>query len=138
MTPEVVAYLERADASVGSAQHQLDAGMPEFATSRAYYAMFYAASAMLADRGLTMSRHSGVSGKFGELFAKTGELPVHLHRWLIEAFEARQVADYAVLSHVTPTDADLHVRRAREFVAAVRQYLSERDPHTAEPKGVGT
>jgi uncharacterized protein (UPF0332 family) len=129
---EAAAFLERAELSVLSAQNQVRDGMPAFAASRAYYAMFYAASALLADRGVSLSKHSGVSSKFGELFAKTGEIPSHLHRYLIDAFELRQVADYAVLREVTTEKAELHIGRAREFVAAVRDYIATHDPNPAD------
>jgi uncharacterized protein (UPF0332 family) len=126
MSAEVAAFMERAALSVTAAENQLADGMPEFAASRAYYAMFYAASALLAVRGLSLAKHSGVIGKFGELFARTGELPTQLHRHLLDAFQVRQVADYAVLRHVTGDEAALHISRAREFLAATREYLHAR------------
>ena len=36
-----------------------------FAASRAYYAMFYAAEALLQSRGLAFSKHSAVHAAFG-------------------------------------------------------------------------
>ena len=38
--------------------------------NRTYYAMFEAASAMLASLGLEFESHQGVISKFGELLAK--------------------------------------------------------------------
>lgn len=132
MTAEVAAFMERAALSVTAAESQLRDGMPEFAASRAYYAMFYAASALLAAEGLALAKHGVVVGKFGELFCKTGRLPVDLHRHLLDAFQVRQVADYAVLRHVTVDEAALHIARAREFVDTIREHLRDQGPLAPE------
>ena len=44
------------------------------AITRAYYAMFYAASALLASEGISRSKHSGVHSAFGERFVKGGPI----------------------------------------------------------------
>jgi hypothetical protein len=57
---EVAANLERAQHSINAAR-QLEAGLYyDFAAGRAYYAAFYAATALLLHDGVEMSRHSGV------------------------------------------------------------------------------
>jgi uncharacterized protein (UPF0332 family) len=42
----------------------------DFAASRAYYSLFYIASALLLSRGLSFSSHSGVIANFGKEFAR--------------------------------------------------------------------
>jgi hypothetical protein len=56
--------------------------------------MFYVAEAFLLGVGLSFSRHAGVIAAFGERFAKTGIVPVELHRYLIEGQDKRNVGDY--------------------------------------------
>ncbi len=51
-----------------------------FSASRAYYAMFYAAEALLAGIGLSFSSHGAVIGVFGREFAKTGKIDPKFHR----------------------------------------------------------
>lgn len=46
----------------------------DFAAGRAYYAMFYIASALLAENDLRSGKHSGVHALFGEHFAKSGRI----------------------------------------------------------------
>lgn len=92
------------------------------AVSRAYYAMFYAAEAVLEFEGVSRSKHSGVIAEFGRRFAKTGRLPRELHRFLIEAFEARNQADYDTGS-VEPAAADEHISRAGQFLEAAEALL---------------
>jgi len=46
--------------------------------------MFYVAEAFLLSVCLSFSRHAGVIAVFSERFAKTGLVPVELHRYLIK------------------------------------------------------
>lgn len=66
--------------------------------NRAYYAVFYAASAVLATRDLSTSRHTGVVSMFGSEFVKKELLSPELGRILHRLFEMRQRSDY----HVPP------------------------------------
>jgi uncharacterized protein (UPF0332 family) len=98
------------------------------AVSRSYYAMFYAATALLASRGLAFSKHSGVIGGYGEDFAKTGDLDPKYHRWLITAFDLRNTADYALDATLTEAKVTEQLSRAREFIEAARDYLATHQP----------
>ncbi len=60
MTPEVAALLHKARESQQAAILLDGANFREFAAARAYYAMFYAAQALLLERGLTFSSHAAV------------------------------------------------------------------------------
>lgn len=62
--------------------------------NRAYYAMFYAALALLATIGEETSKHSGVMSIFDKNVIKTGILPKEMGKFLHTAFDARQTADY--------------------------------------------
>ncbi len=57
--------LGRADRYLVSAAALLELGDHESAVSRAYYAMFYTARAVLGVRGVTAKTHSGVVSEFG-------------------------------------------------------------------------
>jgi uncharacterized protein (UPF0332 family) len=58
--------LGKAQRAIQAARTLLDAGdLPEFATGRAYYAMFYVAEALLEEKDLRFSKHGGVHGAFG-------------------------------------------------------------------------
>ena len=113
----------KAQDAIEAAELLLRGHKNSFAASRAYYAMFYLAEALLYEKGLGFRKHSGVHAAFGERFAKTGEFDVRFHRYLLEAFESRLEADYGV-DIVLGADAvnDL-IQRAKEFLAATRLYL---------------
>lgn len=54
--------LEKAQRAIQAAQTLLDAGnLPDFATGRAYYAMFYVAEALLACASANMAVYTGLS-----------------------------------------------------------------------------
>jgi uncharacterized protein (UPF0332 family) len=98
------AFLAKADRSIAAANTLLPTD-PDFAAARAYYAMFYVAEALLAERDLRFSKHAGVHSAFGEQFAKTGLLDAKYHRWLIDAFDRRIAADHGVKAEITADDA---------------------------------
>jgi uncharacterized protein (UPF0332 family) len=58
MTSSVEALLAKARESIAAAQLLIKDGYFDFAASRAYYAMLYAASALLADLRLSYNSHS--------------------------------------------------------------------------------
>jgi uncharacterized protein (UPF0332 family) len=86
--------LEKAVDAIEAAEILVDNGKSDVAAGRAYYAMFYVAEALLSEKGLTFSKHSGVHAAFGETFAKTKEMDPKFHRWLLDAFDKRLAGDY--------------------------------------------
>jgi len=127
MKQESQSLLAKADRAVKAAASLLKDGQPDFAAGRAYYAMFYAAEALLEERGLDFSKHSGVHAAFGQHFAKPGILDAKYHRWLLDAFDKRILGDYSYEMEVTKEDAEQMLVQSREFVAAARSFLEAQD-----------
>ncbi|MEG5031740.1 HEPN domain-containing protein [Microcoleus sp. AT3-D2] len=75
MKPEQLDLLLKARQSLSAAKLLLNNGFPDYAASRAYYAMFYIAEAFLDGEGMSFSSHATVIGAFGREFARTGRLP---------------------------------------------------------------
>ena len=123
MTDAQAGYLRKAEASVDAAKLLAREGMHDFAVSRAYYAMFYVAQAFLAGEGLSFSKHSAVHAAFGQRFARTGLVPSEMHRYLLDAADARTVGDYDVGPAMTAEDSTRHVSHAEEFIEAARQRI---------------
>jgi len=63
--------IDKASRATDSAERLLKSGDVEASASRAYYAMFYVAEALLGEKGLRFKKHGGVHATFGEHFAKT-------------------------------------------------------------------
>ena len=116
MTDEQSALMDKARASCDAARLLADQGYYDFAASRAYYAMFYVAEAMLLKEGLAFSKHAAVIAAFGREFAKTGRVPDAFHRYLIEAQDSRNVGDYGIGAGLSADDAQRQIARAKEFL----------------------
>ncbi|MBI1876874.1 MAG: HEPN domain-containing protein, partial [Chloroflexi bacterium] len=93
---EIKLYIERAYAALQQSKDILDLGYHDVATSRAYYAMFYAATALLLSQGISRSKHSGVHSAFGQHFIKPGLIEPEYGRMLTNAFNVRLDSDYEI------------------------------------------
>ncbi len=79
MTDEVRRYLERADQAFIVSHDLMEQGHIPDAASKVYYAMFYAAKALLAAEDIDVSKHSAVESAVGYYFAKPGRLDARYH-----------------------------------------------------------
>jgi uncharacterized protein (UPF0332 family) len=102
--------------ALDDAQFNLDGGRLRVASNRVYYAMFYAAVALLATRDLSSSRHAGVIALFYEHFVRSGTFPRELSHHLGRALDMRTDTDYKV--SVLPESVKLSemLENARSFV----------------------
>lgn len=116
--------MERARRSLRSARNLLDDGDHDFAMSRAYYAMFHAATAALLSQNVKRSKHSGVIAAFGQRFVKTGKFTAEHQRALQDAFTDRSAGDYA---GVFPSREEVERRlaEAESFVQAIGGFLND-------------
>ncbi|HXF93529.1 MAG TPA: HEPN domain-containing protein [Nitrospiraceae bacterium] len=93
---EIKELLDKAQRSLRAAERLMADGDHDFAVSRAYYAMFYAAQALLLTKDIRRSKHSAVLSAFNESFVKTGAVAAeHFHR-LRDGFEDRAESDYGL------------------------------------------
>ncbi len=124
MTDEQEGLLKKARESAQAAQLLVDGGYAPFATSRAYYAMFYVAEAFLLGEGLSFSSHKAVIAAFGNRFARTGIVPTHFHRYLIDGMDRRTEVDYDIDPDVRPEDAKAMIDQAQQFIALAERLLA--------------
>ena len=125
MKPEVQELMDKAVRSLKTAEKILKDGEVDFAGSRAYYAMFYVAEALLLQRDLSFSSHSAVTANFGKEFAKTGILNPKFHNYLIKAQDRRNIGDYAIGNHLTQQEVREMLAWAKEFIKAAESYLQQ-------------
>lgn len=126
MKEQTQKLLEKASRAIHAAETLLREGDADFAVGRAYYAMLYAAEALLNQQGLRFRKHSSVHSAFGERFIKTRLLDPKFHRSLIDAFDKRIQGDYGVDAVVTEEEAAQMIKQAREFLEETRRYLSKK------------
>ncbi len=117
--------MARAAESLESAQKSLDIDMLKVAVSQGYYAMFYAASALLAARDIHRRRHKGVISAFGEHFCKTGDIDSRFGSMLDKAFDMRLDCDYKVGHRQGRVAAEAALERGREFVRTAEDGLKK-------------
>jgi uncharacterized protein (UPF0332 family) len=124
---ETQKLLEKAGRSIEAAELLAENDQPDFSVSRAYYAMFYVAEALLNEKGLHFSKHGNVHAAFGQHFAKTGLFDTKYHRWLIDAFGTRQVGDYELETNIGAEFALQLINQAHEFLETAKNYLNDQN-----------
>lgn len=122
----IVRYMTLAAEALGDARLLLTEARHRAAVSRAYYAIFYAASAVLLSQGLKRSKHAGVQAAFSEFFVKPGLIETEYARIYKNARESRELGDYELLFTPGADVAEQLVADAERFVARMEQYLRER------------
>jgi len=109
MKPGTDKLLARAERALDAAALGLEGGAPEAAAGRAYYAVLYAAKAVLNERGVRLRGHARIAA------AVADQAPL-LHAYLTAAIARRRSGE----GEVTYAEAQDAVARARACVAAHR------------------
>lgn len=127
MTPEQSGLVAKAAESVIAAKLLFENALYDFSASRAYYAMFYIAQAMLIGEGLEFSKHAGVIASFGREFAKSRRVEPHFHQYLIEGQTIRSVGDYSTDIKVTRVQAETQIQHADAFIVLGKTFLGDKE-----------
>ena len=122
---EVRLYLENARESLAVARLNLDNDFYAASVNRAYYAIFYAANALLSTRQLARSRHSGVLAAFRQHFVKSGEIPTELSEIYGQVMDDRHEADYELSDILSKEEAGEDLVGAKQFVDEVEGWLKK-------------
>jgi uncharacterized protein (UPF0332 family) len=124
---EIQLYLGRAKQDLQAVEINIQNGLYYVAVSRAYYAMFYAATALLKRKGIERGKHSGIISAFGEYYVKPGLIEVEYAKMLTHAFDSRNDGDYDVSFVVRKDLAEAEFKDAARFVNRVERYLQEEE-----------
>lgn len=117
-------FLEKAAESIDAADLLLEHGYLNIAASRAYYACFYTAQALLFSLGFEYSSHHQVVAQYGRYFSKTRLLDPSYHALLTASFDLRQLADYRVEEPVKAEVVSDLIAGGRRFLQAASDYLA--------------
>lgn len=123
MTSRQRNLLDKARRKLLTARRDFESDSFEDCVSRAYYAMFYVAEAVLDTEGLAFSSHAAVIAGFGQRFAKTGKVPADFHRYLQKGQDLRLRGDYDEVYQVTREEAAEQMARAEEFLSFTEEFL---------------
>lgn len=91
------------------------------AASRAYYAVFYAVSALFALEGCEFSKHSQVRAAVHRDLVKTGRWPVERGEDYSFLLRLRETGDYGGSRHVSGDEADEAIVAAKRIIELVRK-----------------
>lgn len=91
-------WWEKAQESLEAARRDLAAGSCACAINRAYYALFYAVSALLLEKGFQFKKHSGVRDAFNKDFIATGRVQRKYGDLYNQLFDDRLSGDYIALT----------------------------------------
>jgi uncharacterized protein (UPF0332 family) len=122
---EVALYVEHARQMLQVADHNLADGFYASAINRAYYAIFYAANALLATKGLSRSKHSAVIATFRQHFVKPGLIEDEYSDIYGRVMANRHVGDYEIQLTIEPSVAQDDLRDAQRFVERVERHLRQ-------------
>lgn len=122
---DIQLYLDRAHLDLEAAEANIREGYHAVAVTRAYYAIFYAATALLLSKGIWRSKHSGVMAAFRQHFIKPGLIEVEYSDIYGNAFDTRLDSDYDMTATMDRDIAKDVLSDARRFVARAEGYLQE-------------
>ncbi len=117
--------LEGAREELETARDNIAYGHFRAAVSRAYYAVFYMASAALFTQSVQRAKHSGVESAFSQFLVKPGQIEPEFSRLYQRARRRREEADYAEDLSVDEATARQALADAELFVDRVERFLHE-------------
>lgn len=127
MTGETDSLWHRAHQALQTAQSNLSID-PDAAASRAYYAAFYAVSALFAFQGRSFSKHSAVESAVHRDLIKTGHWPVERGKDYSFLLRLRSTGDYGGGIHVSAEEATEAIAVAHRILQAVHETSPETFP----------
>ena len=113
----------RGEEALAAARHLLDGGFHADAVSRAYYAAFHWARALLVSRGIEPRSHRGTIQLIGLHFVKEGRLAESDAAVLAHLETYRELSDYNAAASFTRAQAEEEIARAGQFIEACRKVM---------------
>lgn len=115
--------LRLADEALRAAGALVDLGLPADAASRAYYAAFHAARALLYSIGVEERSHAALRTQLSRHFVKTGKLAAARSKDLAQLEALRVAGDYDSAFALGVDDVRPEVEKAARFIADIRALL---------------
>jgi len=103
------------------------------AASKAYYAAFYAVTALFLLGGKSFKKHSGLRTALHREWVKSGKWSSDLGEDYDSLIEMRWIGDYGGLSHISEKNAKKSLQAAKHILQAVHQAHPDIFPLTENP-----
>ena len=123
---EIGLFLANAEEMLSVAELMLGNDFYSSVCNRAYYAVFYAASALLATKRMAFGKHGAVLAAFRQHFIKAGEIEVKWGRIYERIQSHRQSGDYDIHISIAKEQAVADLNDAKEFVQDVKAWLQKK------------
>lgn len=120
---EVQQFIQKANRSLAAAQQLHKTGDYDFASSRAYYAVFYGMQATLLTKSLSPATHEGIMRLFNQHFIKPIIFPKEFGRYLSQLFRARQIGDYSLGIAIENLQSQHNIQTAETILQSITDYL---------------
>lgn len=111
---------KRAQEALRTAKHDVSLSY-NAAASRAYYAAFYAASALFASEGQSFSKHTAVRAAVHRDLVNTGRWDVGRGEDYSMLLATREIADYGGMRTTTRDEAEMAIAAAERILKAVQE-----------------
>lgn len=122
---QIKAIIKKANRSIKAAKGLVDDEDFDFASSRLYYAIFYAMEAVLLTRNISSSKHSGVISQFNQFYIKEGIFPKNFSKTISRLFRERQVGDYGFYIDIIEDEMEESIKLAKSFLEKVEEHLKK-------------
>ena len=119
------AMIKKGERSLQAAKEHLAKGDADFASSKAYYAVFHLMQAVLLTKQKTYSKHAGVISGFSEQFIKTGVFSSTFGEIVQRLRKDRELGDYGYQLSVDIEEAKRDITSASEIVERLVIYLQD-------------
>jgi uncharacterized protein (UPF0332 family) len=116
--------LQKAAVSIKEAKLLHENGMNETAVSRLYYAVFYAANALLTSAGLNPKTHTGTKSLLNKEYFLPGKLDNSFADLYTMLMAKRHEADYESFAFINPEQIPGFIEETQKFVEAVESLIS--------------
>jgi uncharacterized protein (UPF0332 family) len=122
---QIQSIVKKAKRSIKAAKRLIGDEDYDFASSRLYYAVFYAMEAVLLTKNLTSSKHTGIISQFNQFFVKEGIFPKNFSKIISRLFRERQVGDYGFYIDITEEEILEDVKSTENFLGKIKKYLKQ-------------
>jgi uncharacterized protein (UPF0332 family) len=109
--------------------------LPDTAANRAYYAAFFAVSALFVSEGKLFKKHSGLRSAVHKELIHTGRWSDSLGDDYDMLIGLREIADYGALKHAELDETEDAIRASERIIRAVHEAHPDIFPLYAYPEG---
>jgi uncharacterized protein (UPF0332 family) len=125
VTADVRYHWELARRFLNTARVDLDAGDPDSAASRSYYAAYHAVAAIFAAEGVVFRKHEAIESAVHRDLVRTGLLPTSFGKDYVDLRQLRMRGDYGAGLPVDRLSAEDAIQRATRIIESARSLRPE-------------